>query len=165
MPMNYHHVAFIKAILPQAKIIDVRRHPLASIFSIFRQNFGPTMPDYAGSLAQLAVLRRHYVAVMDRFDAAFPAMVHRVHYEALVDDTDAEVRGMLDYIGVPFEPDCLRWYENQKVSRTPSIEQVRQPIFRSGLDEWKSFEAYMGEAKKILADEIRSYRPGVPASR
>jgi hypothetical protein len=158
LPMNFPCVAFIKAILPQAKIIDLRRHPLSSAFSMFRQSFGPTMPQYAGSLEHLAEMRRYYVGIMDRFDTAFPGLVHRVYYEKLVRNTEAEVRSLLKHIGVKFDPQCLRWYEDRdKAARTPSSEQVRQPIFKSGLDEWKRFNAHMKGAKKILAEELRSY--------
>ncbi len=125
---------------------------------MFRQSFGQNMPHYAGSLENLAEMRRHYVGIMDRFDKAFPDLVHRVYYEKLVRNTEAEVRKLLSHIGVKFDPQCLRWYEDRdKSARTPSSEQVRKPIFKSGLDEWKRFNAHMKDAKKILAEELRSY--------
>lgn len=151
LPFNFRHIAFIRAILPQAKIVEVRRHPLASVVGMFRQNF-LNLPEYSGSLGQLAETRRQYALTMDRFAQAFPGAVITVLYERLVEDTEAEIRRLLSDVALRFDEDCLRWYENRSPVRTPSSEQVRQPIFRQGLSEWKHFEPWLGEARLILAD-------------
>ena len=156
LPINFRHVALIQAMFPQARIVDVRRHPLASCVAMFRQHF-LGMPELSGTPAQLALAWRNYAAAMDRFGSALPGFVHRLHYERLVEDTEGEVRRLLDYIGVPFEPSCLRWFDNGQPVRTPSSEQVRQPIFRSGLDAWRRFDPYLAEAGTVLARELAAY--------
>lgn len=156
LPINFRHVAFIRAILPQARIIDVRRHPLGNIVGMFRQNF-LNLPEYSGTPAQLAHSRLAYTATMARFDDAMPGVVVRVVYERLVEDTESEIRRLLAELNLPFDPACLRWYDNGQPIRTPSSEQVRQPIFRKGLSEWQRFDPWLGEARRLLADELASY--------
>ena len=114
----------IHLILPNAKIIDARRHPLACCFSNFKQQFARGQ-DFSYDLVDLGRYYRDYVALMAHFDQVLPGRVHRVHYEAMVEDTEAEIRRLLDYCGLPFEDACLRFYETERAVRTPSSEQVR----------------------------------------
>jgi tetratricopeptide (TPR) repeat protein len=156
LPVNWRHVGLIRAILPQARIVEVRRHPLASCVAIFRQHF-LGMAELAGSPADIARAWRDYARAMTRFDRAWPGSVYRVEFARLVTDTEAEVRRMLGALDLPFEEGCLRWFENGQPVRTPSSEQVRQPMFRSGLDAWRRFDSELEEARTILADEIAAY--------
>jgi hypothetical protein len=98
---------------------------------------------------------------MAHFDAVLPGTVHRINYEAMVDDTETEVRRLLEYCGLPFEPQCLRFYENTRAVRTASSEQVRQPIFREGLDQWRHYEPWLQPLKEALGPVLEAY-PGVP---
>jgi cytochrome c-type biogenesis protein CcmH/NrfG len=149
MPNNFAHVGLIRLALPNAKIIDVRRHPLACGFSMFKQQFARGQ-DFSYSLDDIGRYYRDYVALMAHFDRVLPGHIHRIHYEALVDDTEAEVRRLLDYCGLPFEPQCLRFFENDRPVRTASSEQVRQPIYRGGVDHWKHFEPWLEPLKAAL---------------
>lgn len=157
LPANWRHVGLIRAILPYARIVDVRRYPMASCVAIFRQHF-LGVGELAGSLADIATAWRHYAVSMRRFDAVWPDAVYRLRYEDLVTDTEAEVRSLLGALGLPFEEGCLRWFENGQPVRTPSSEQVRQPIFRHGLDEWRRFEPWLAEAGRLLSEEIALWR-------
>lgn len=156
LPINFRHVAFIRAIFPEARIVDVRRHPLGNLVGMFRQNF-LNLPEYSGTFAQLAAARLDYTATMERFAESLPQAVTTVIYEQLVDDTEKQIRRLLDKLRLPFDPGCLRWYDNGQPVRTPSSEQVRQPIFRSALSEWQRFEPWLGEAKAMLAAELARY--------
>lgn len=158
LPTNFRNVALIRAILPRARIVDVRRHPLASCVAMLRQNF-LNLPEYAGTPADIARSRVRYVAAMDRFDAAMPGAVVRIRYEDLVDDTDARIRGLLAALDLPFDDACLTWHKSGQPVRTPSSEQVRQPIYRDALHEWRRFDPWLDEAKAILADELAAW-PG-----
>lgn len=162
MPNNFLHVGFIRLILPQAKIIDARRHPLACCFSNFKQHFAKGQ-GFSYGLERVGKYYRDYVALMARFDAAAPGAAYRVIYERLVDDTEAEVRRMLDYCGVPFESQCLRFYENDRPVRTASSEQVRRPIFSEGIDQWRHYEPWLGPLKAALGPVLDSY-PDAPLS-
>ena len=121
----------IHLILPNAKIIDARRHPLGCCFSAFKQHFARGQ-NFTYDLEDLGRYYRDYVELMAHFDAVLPGRVHRVFYESMIEDTEAEVRRLLDYCGLPFEEQCLRFYENERAVRTASSEQVRQPIFKDG---------------------------------
>jgi len=98
-----------------------------------------------------------YARLMAHFDAAAPGMVHRVHYEAMIADTETEVRRLLDHLGLPFDPACLRFHETERAVRTASSEQVRRPIYREGLDQWRHFAAWLGPLERVLEAEIRDY--------
>jgi hypothetical protein len=162
MPNNFAHIGFIQLILPQARIIDARRHPLACCFSGFKQHFARGQ-NFSYSLEEIGRYYRDYVELMAHFDAVLPGRVHRVFYEVLVDDTEAEVRRLLDYCGLPFEPQCLEFHRNVRAVRTASSEQVRQPIFREGLDHWRHFEAWLAPLKSALGPALDAY-PRVPDS-
>jgi tetratricopeptide (TPR) repeat protein len=151
MPNNFAHVGMIQLILPNAKIIDARRHPLGCCFSCFKQHFARGQ-NFTYDLGELGRYYRDYVELMAHFDQVLPGRVHRVTYERMVDDTEAEVRRLLEYCGLPFEEEVLRFHENQRAVRTASSEQVRRPIFREGLDQWRHFDPWLGPLKQALGD-------------
>lgn len=154
MPQNFAHAALIRLILPNARIVDVRRDPMAWGFSVFKQWFAGGAA-YSYDLADIGSRYRDYVALMAHFDAVQPGAVHRVRYEALVDDVETEVRKLLDYCGLPFEPQCLRFFENTRAVRTASSEQVRQPLYRDGLDQWENYASWLGPLAEALGPELR----------
>jgi tetratricopeptide (TPR) repeat protein len=156
MPNNFAYVGFIQLILPNAKIIDARRHPLGCCLSVFKQHFARGQ-GFAYDLDDLGRYYRDYVALMAHFDQVVPGRVHRVIYETMVQDTEAEVRRLLDYCGLPFEAGCLRFYENARAVRTASSEQVRQPIFRDALEHWRHYEPWLGPLKSALGPVLDAY--------
>jgi hypothetical protein len=158
MPNNFLHVGLIALALPNAKIIDARRHPLGCCFSVFKQHFARGQ-HFSYDLADIGRYYRDYVELMAHFDAVLPGRVHRVHYEALVENTETEVRALLDYCGLPFEARCLRFYENERAVRTASSEQVRQPIFRDGLEQWRHYERWLGPLQAALGPSIEASLP------
>jgi tetratricopeptide (TPR) repeat protein len=160
MPNNFAHVGLIHLILPNAKIIDARRHPLGCGFSCFKQHFARGQ-HFTYDLAELGRYYRDYVDLMAHFDAVLPGRVHRIHYENMVQDTEGEVRRLLAYCHVPFEDACLRFYENERAVRTASSEQVRTPIYREGLDQWQHYEPWLGPLKEALGPALARY-PTVP---
>ena len=160
MPNNFVHTGLIHLILPNAKIIDVRRHPLACCVSAFKQNFAEGQT-FSYDLADLGRYYAEYVRLMAQVDAVLPGRVHRVFYEDLVAAPEREVRRLLDYCGVPFEDRALRFHENRRAVRTASSEQVRRPIFREGLDNWRPFEPWLGPLKAALGPVLGTY-PEVP---
>jgi predicted Zn-dependent protease len=160
MPNNFLHVGLIHAMLPNAKIIDARRHPMACCFSNFKQLYARGQP-FSYSLVDLGRFYCDYVDLMAHFDAVLPGRIHRVTYERTVEDTESEVRRLLAYCGLPFEPRCLRFFENERPVRTASAEQVRQPIYREGVEQWRKFEMWLGPLKETLGPVLEAY-PAVP---
>ena len=160
MPNNFLHLGLILVALPNAKIIDARRHPLACCLSGFKQHFALGQ-HFSYSLEDIGRYYRDYVEFMAHFDRVAPGRVHRVFYENLVDDTETQVRALLDYCGLDFEPSCLRFYENSRAVRTASSEQVRRPIFRDGIEQWRNFEPWLQPLKTALGAVLDTY-PGVP---
>jgi len=156
MPNNFMHIGLIHLMLPNAKIIDARRHPLACCFSNFKQHFARGQ-SFSYSLDDIGRFYRDYVELMAHFDAVLPGRVHRVVYERMVEDTDNEVRSLLDYCGLPFEAQCLRFFENERPVRTASSEQVRRPIFREGLDQWRRYEPWLEPLKAALGPVLDTY--------
>lgn len=152
MPNNFFHVGLIHLILPNAKIIDARRHPLACCFSGFKQYFARGQ-NFSYGLEDLGHYYRDYVELMEHFDAVLPGRVHRVIYERMVDDTESEVRRLLDYCRLPFEDRCLRFFENNRPVRTASSEQVRRPIYGWPL---ATFRAVVGSAQDGLGRRART---------
>ncbi len=161
MPNNFAHVGLIHLILPRARIIDARRHPLACCFSGFKQHFARGQ-GFTYDLTDLGRYYADYVALMAHFDTVLPGRVHRVIYEQMVADPETEVRKLLDYCGLEFEPACLKFYENDRAVRTASSEQVRRPIFTEGLDQWRHFDPWLGPLKAALGPVLDVY-PEVPA--
>jgi len=154
MPNNFRHIGLIHLILPNSKIIDARRHPMGGCFSGFKQLFAHGQT-FTYDLEGIGKYYRDYVKVMDHWDAALPGRVHRVQYEEMVADTDAQIRALLDYCELDFEEQCLRFYETDRAIRTPSAEQVRKPIYKEGLEQWRNFEAHLDPLKEALGPEIR----------
>lgn len=161
MPNNWQHVGLIRLILPNARIVDARRHPLSCCFSGWKQHFARGQT-FTYDLTDIGRYYRDYVGLMAAWDAQVPGHVHRVIYERMVAETEAEVRRLLDYIGVPFDPACLEFYKTERAVRTASSEQVRQPIFKDGLEAWKPYEPWLGPLKAALGPVMESY-PDAPA--
>jgi predicted Zn-dependent protease len=160
MPNNFAHVGLIHLALPNAKIVDARRHPLACCLSGFKQHFARGQ-NHTYDLGDLGRYYRDYVELMAHFDAVLPGRIHRVVYERMVDDTEHEVRRLLDYCGLPFEDGCLRFFENPRAVRTASSEQVRRPIYRDGVDHWRHYEPWLGPLKDALGPVLACY-PALP---
>ncbi|WP_421848251.1 sulfotransferase [Novosphingobium sp.] len=160
LPNNWLFIPFIRLILPGARLIDARRHPLSCCFSNFKQHFARGQ-GFSYSLEDMGAYYRDYVRLMAHLDRVMPGRVHRVIYEHMVDDTEAEVRALLDACGLPFEPACLAFYETERAVRTPSSEQVRRPIFREGTEAWKPFEPWLDPLKAALGEVLDAY-PAAP---
>ncbi|MBT0667468.1 sulfotransferase [Novosphingobium profundi] len=156
MPNNWQHVGLIRLLLPNARIIDARRHPMACCFSGWKQHFARGQT-FSYDLADIARYYRDYVALMAAYDAAAPGAVHRVIYEDMVHSTQAQIRALLDYLGVPFEQACLDFHTNARAVRTASSEQVRQPIFTSGVDAWERYTPWLGPLEHALGPIDRLY--------
>ena len=157
MPNNFLHVGLIRLILPNARVIDARRDPMACCFSCFKQLFGEGQ-EFTYGLEEVGRYYRAYVRLMDHWDRALPGFVLRVVHEDVVDDLETQVRRILDFCGLPFEESCLNFHETERSVRTPSSEQVRQPIYRSGLEQWRNFEPWLGPLKEALGPEILGNR-------
>jgi tetratricopeptide (TPR) repeat protein len=160
MPNNWQHIGLIQLILPNAKIIDARRHPLGCCFSAFKQHFARGQ-SFSYSLEDLGRYYRDYVEYMAHIDTVLPGRVHRVYYEQTIEDTGTVVRDLLAYCGLPYEEGCLRFYENDRAVRTASSEQVRRPIFTDGIDHWKQYENWLGPLKNALGPVLDLY-PAIP---
>jgi Sulfotransferase family len=160
LPNNWAHLGLIQMILPNAKIVDARRHPLACCFSNFKQHFARGQA-FSYSLVDIGHYYADYVRLMAHFDRVLPGRVHRVIHEALVEDQEAQTRTLLDYLGLPFEEGCLRFWENDRAVRTASSEQVRQPIFKGGSDQWQPFEPWLEPLRAALGPILDTY-PVVP---
>jgi tetratricopeptide (TPR) repeat protein len=156
MPNNWQHIGLIKLILPNAKIVDARRHPLSCCFSGWKQHFARGQT-FSYDLTDIGRYYRDYVGLMAAYDAASPGAVHRVLYEDMVTQTESEVRRLLDYLDLPFEPACLEFYKNDRAVRTASSEQVRQPIFTDGIEQWKNYEAWLGPLTAALGPVLEAY--------
>ncbi|QNM82866.1 sulfotransferase [Sphingomonas sabuli] len=161
LPNNWMFVPFIQLILPRARIIDARRHPLGCCLSNFRQHFARGQT-FAYDLADVGTYYADYVRLMAHVDAVLPGRVHRVIYERMVDDTETEVRRLLEYCGLEFESACMDFHKTERAVRTPSSEQVRQPIYRDSTDEWRAYEAHLAPLKAALGPVLDAY-PEAPA--
>jgi tetratricopeptide (TPR) repeat protein len=155
-PWNFMHIGLIRLILPAAKIVDVRRHPLGCCLSAFQQHFSQGW-NFSYDLNDLGRYYADYVDLMGHFDAALPGRVHRVTYEALVADTECEVRRLLAYLDLSFDAACLRFFDNPRAVATPSSEQVRQPIFTDAIDRWRRFEPWLDPLKAALGPALAAY--------
>lgn len=154
MPNNFRHIGLIRLILPNAKIIDARRHPMACCFSGFKQLFAEGQ-EFTYSLADIGRYYRDYLQLMDHWDAVLPGYVLRVSNEDVVEDLELQVRRILEFCGLPFEASCLEFHRTRRNIRTPSSEQVRQPVNRSGLDYWRNYEPWLAPLKDSLGNAIR----------
>jgi tetratricopeptide (TPR) repeat protein len=160
LPNNWAHVAFIHLILPNATIIDARRHPMSCCFSNFKQHFARGQ-GFTYGLDDLGRYYSDYVRWMDHVDRVMPGRVHRVIYERMVDATEAEIRALVAACGLDFEEACLRFHETERAVRTPSSEQVRRPIFREGTEAWQSFAPWLGPLEDALGPVLSAY-PDAP---
>lgn len=157
MPNNFWHIGLIHLILPRATIIDVRREPMACGFSNLKQLFGTTNQEFTYGVDDIARYYRTYLNLMRHWDEVLPGRVLKVSYEDLVDDLDGGVRRMLAHAGLPFEPACLTFHETRRSVRTPSSEQVRQPLGREGLTQWEHYAPWLEPLRKALGDAVTGY--------
>ncbi|MEQ1497347.1 MAG: sulfotransferase [Novosphingobium sp.] len=153
MPNNFRHIGLIQLILPNARIIDARRGAMGCCFSGFKQLFAEGQ-EFTYGLEEVGHYYSDYVGLMDHWDAVLPGKVLRMQYEAVVDDLEGQTRRMLDFLELPFEAACLNFHETERAVRTASSEQVRQPIFRSGVDQWEKFSDYLDPLRGVLGPEL-----------
>lgn len=164
LPNNWSYAGLIHLILPNAKIIDARRHPLDCCFSNFRQHFAKGQA-FSYSLDHIGRYYADYVRAMDHYDRVLPGRIHRVIHERLLDDPEGEVRAMLGYLGLPFEEACMEFHRNTRAVRTASSEQVRRPINRDGTGQWEPYDQWLGPLRAALGDLVETYadRPALPS--
>jgi tetratricopeptide (TPR) repeat protein len=155
MPNNFRHIGLIHMILPNAKIIDARRSAMGCCFSGFKQLFAEGQ-EFTYGLKEVGTYYRDYVALMDHWDSVLPGKILRVRYEEVVADLDTQVRRLLDFCGLPFEEACINFHQTERAVRTASSEQVRQPIFKSGVDQWENFSPYLDPLREVLGPELVS---------
>ncbi|MBT5008275.1 MAG: sulfotransferase, partial [Halieaceae bacterium] len=153
MPNNFRHIGLISLILPNAKVIDARRAPMACCFSGYKQLFADGQL-FSYSLPDLGNYYRDYVDLMEHWDKVLPGFVLRVQHEDVVKDLETQVRRMLDFCGLEFEEACMNFHETERNVRTPSSEQVRQPIFDTAIEQWKQFEPWLSPLKQALGPEL-----------
>ncbi len=157
MPNNFRHIGLIHLMLPNAKIIDARREPMACCFGNLKQLYARGQ-EFAYSVDDIARYYRTYLELMEHWDSVLPGRVLRVHYEDVVADLEASVRRLLEFCELPFEAACLEYHRTARSIRTASSEQVRQPIFREGLDQWRHYEPWLGPLREALGDALVRYR-------
>ena len=153
MPNNFLQIGFIALILPNAKIIDAHRHPMACGFSCFKQHFARGQ-GFSYNLTDIGRYYADYVDLMAQFEAVLPSRAVRIQYEDLVADLDSNVRRLLDACGLPFEENCLSYYQNDRIVRTASSEQVRMPIFSDAVDHWRHYEKWLEPLKNALSPAL-----------
>jgi tetratricopeptide (TPR) repeat protein len=153
MPNNFSHVGLIQSILPRAVLIDARRHPMDACFSTYKQHFAEGQ-SFSYDLTDLGRYYRCYLSLMDHWDAVLPGKVLHLQYEELIRDPEAQIRRLLSHCSLPFEPACLSFHETQRPVRTASAEQVRQPLYTSGVGYWHHFEANLEPLKRALGDSL-----------
>ena len=149
MPNNFAHIGLIHLMLPNAKIIDARRHPMACCFSGFKQLFASGQ-NFSYSLEEVGQYYLDYVDFMLHWEQVLPGRVLRVDYESVVANTETEIRRMLDYCGLAFEPGCMEFHRTERAVRTASSEQVRQPIYSGAVEQWRNFETNLGPLKAMF---------------
>ncbi len=149
MPNNFRHIGLIHLILPNAKIIDARREPMACCFSNFKQLFA-TGQEFTYGIEDIARYYRMYLELMDHWNTAVPGKILKIQHEEIVEDLEGNVRRLLDFCGLAFEPACLEFHKTERKVRTASSEQVRRPINKEGLDQWRHFEPWLGPLRSAL---------------
>jgi tetratricopeptide (TPR) repeat protein len=157
MPNNFRHIGLVRLMLPNATVIDVRREPMACCFSNFKQLFASGQ-EFTYDVEAIARYYRTYLELMRHWDEVLPGKVLRVHYEDLVEDLEPNVRRILDFCSLEFEPACLEFHKTERNVATASSEQVRQPLFREGLDQWRHYEPWLGPLRNMLGDALLRYR-------
>jgi hypothetical protein len=160
-PLNLNHIGLILLMFPNAKIIDVRRHPLDCGLSCFKNYFPMGVP-FAHDLTHIGRYYRDYVELMAHFDTVLPGRIHRVIYEDLVANPEREVRRLLAYLNLPFERTCLQFHAEERVVTTLSSEQVRKPMYADSIGYWRNYEPWLSPLKDALGDVLAAY-PGVPS--
>jgi len=153
MPNNFRHIGLIHLILPNARIIDARRDPMACCFSGFKQLFAEGQ-EFTYGLEEIGRYYKGYCELMDHWDAVLPGKVLRVRYEAVVSDLESQVERVLEFLGLPFEQACLDFHKTDRSVRTASSEQVRQPLYTSGIEQWRHFEPWLGPLKQVLGQRL-----------
>jgi hypothetical protein len=156
MPNNFAHIGLIALMLPNAKIIDARRHPMGCCFSGFKQHFARGQ-NFSYGLDDIGRYYADYVELMTHFDAVLPGRIHRVIYEEMVAEPEVQIRALLDYCGLPFEESCLNFHENDRAVRTASSEQVRRPIFKDAVEHWHNYESWLDPLKTALGPVLTCY--------
>jgi hypothetical protein len=156
MPNNWVHIGLIKTILPNATIIDARRHPMAACFANFKQLFARGQ-EFTYGLEEIGHYYADYMRLMDHWHSVLPHGLMTVQYETVVEDLETQVRVLLDHCNLPFEEQCLRYYEKDRAVRTASSEQVRQPIYRDALSVWQRYEAHLDPLKAVLDERGIAY--------
>ena len=157
MPNNFRHIGLIHLMLPNARIIDARREPMACCFGNLKQLFAKGQ-EFTYSVEDIARYYRTYLELMRHWDAVLPGRVLRVQYEDLVADLEGNVRRLLDFCGLAFEPACIEFHKTERSVRTASSEQVRQPIYREGLEQWRHYEPWLEPLREALGDALTRYR-------
>jgi hypothetical protein len=152
MPNNFLHIGLIHLILPNAKIIDTRRNPMDCCFSCYKQLFGSGQ-GFTYSQNRIGNYYLDYLKIMKHWDEVLPNKVHRVIYEDMVNDTEVEIRKLIDFCELDFEESCLNFFKTKRTVRTPSSEQVRQPIYKKGVGQWEYFESWLNPLKETLKME------------
>jgi hypothetical protein len=156
LPNNFSHIGLIHAILPHATLIDARRHPMDACFSTFKQNFAEGQT-FSYDLTELGRYYRSYLSLMDHWDAVLPGRVLRVQYEELVRAPEVHIRRLLAHCGLTFEPACLNFHATRRAVRTASAEQVRQPLYSSGVGYWRHFERELEPLHRALGDSLARF--------
>ena len=157
MPNNFAHVGLISLILPNAKIVDARRHPMATCFSGFKQLFAAGQ-EFTYGLKNIGRYYRDYVNLMDHWDTVLPGKVLLVEYENVVNEFESQVHRLLEFCDLKFEPACLEFYASDRAVRTASSEQVRQPIYSDALEHWKHYESHLEPLKNAIGPLLQRYR-------
>jgi tetratricopeptide (TPR) repeat protein len=156
MPNNFSHVGLIHAMLPNATIVDVRRHPMDACFSTFKQHFAEGQ-SFSYDLADLGRYYRCYLTLMDHWDEVLPGKVFHLQYEQLIRDPEGTIRGLLEHCGLPFEAATLAFHQTHRAVRTASSEQVRQPLYTSGVGYWKRFATALEPLRASLGDCLERF--------
>ena len=164
MPNNFSHVGLIQLLLPEATIIDVRRHPLDACFSTYKQYFAEGQ-SFSYDLEDLGRYYRCYLELMDHWERVLPGKVLQLRYEQLVQDPEASIRRLLAHCGLPFEAACLAFHETRRPVRTASAEQVRQPLYTSGVGYWRHFARELEPLRRALGDSLARFEEADEASR
>ena len=154
LPNNFSHIGLVSLILPNAKIINTRRHPMDSCLGAYKQLFGQGQ-NFTYDMFEIAEYYRQYHEVMTHWHSALPGKILDVHYEETVTDLEGQVRRVLEFCGLPFEDQCLRFYTTERAVKTASSEQVRQPIYRAALGKWRRYEKHLGPWQEVLDDIVR----------
>lgn len=151
MPANWMYTGLIHLMLPNAKIIDIRRKPMAAGFALFKMNFGRGV-DHSYDQEDIARYYCAYADLMAHFDDVLPGRVHHIQYETLVENTEAEINRLIDYCDLPLEEGCLHYWETERAIQTPSSEQVRQPIFKGAVEQWRNYADWLGPMRAAFGD-------------